>query len=91
MPKLDEEPSIEEQSKQIDRLPSEKAPGKDTISAKVTKSGKSSLLVPLHKLLIQCWKDGSVSQDMQDTSIVTLYKNKVDRFDCKLPRHLTSK
>ena len=82
MPELDEEPSIEELSKEIDRLPSGKAPVKDCIPAEVIKSGKSDLLVPLYKLLIQCWKEGSVPQDMRDANIVTLYKNKGDRCDC---------
>ena len=72
MPELDEEPSIEELSKEIDRLPSGKAPGKDCIPGEVIKSGKSVLLVPLYKLLIQCWKEGSVPQDMRDANIVTL-------------------
>ena len=45
-------------------------------------SSKSSLLVPLHKLLTQCWKEGSVLQDMRDSNIITLYKNKGDHSDC---------
>ena len=53
MPELDEVLSIEELSKAIDRLPSGKAPGKDGILAEVIKSSKSTLLVPLHKLLTQ--------------------------------------
>ena len=82
MPELDEVPSIEELSKAIDRLPSGKAPGKDGILAEVIKSSKSTLLVPLHKLLTQCWKEGSVPQDMRDSNIITLYKNKGNHSDC---------
>ena len=82
MPELDEVPSIEELSKAIDRLPSGKAPGKDCIPAEVIKSSKSTLLVPLHKLLTQCWKEGSVPQDMRDDNIITLYKNKGDHNNC---------
>ena len=52
------------------------------ISAEVIKNGKSRLLVPLHKLLTQCWKEGSVPQDMRDANIVTLYKNNGDHRDC---------
>ena len=65
MPEQDEVPSIEELSKAIDRLPSGKGPGKDGILAEVIKSSKSTLLVPLHKLLTQCWKEGSEPQDMR--------------------------
>ena len=82
MPQLDEVPSIEELSKAIDRLPSEKALGKDCIPAEVIKNGRSSLLVPLHKILTQCWNEGSVPQDMRDANIITLYKNKGNHSNC---------
>ena len=82
MSKLDKIPSIEELSETIDRLPSRKALGKDCIWAEVIKNGKSSLLEPLHKLLSQCWKEGSVPQDMRDANIITLYKNKGDHCNC---------
>ena len=72
IPVLNEKPAIEELSKEIYRLSSRKAPEKDSIPAEVIKSGKSSLLVPLHKLLTQCWKEGSVPQDIRDANIVTL-------------------
>ena len=79
MPELDEPPTIEELSKATDKLPSGKAAGKDGIPAEIIKSGKSSLLAPLHKLLTQCWRKGS---DMKDANIITLFKNKGDRHDC---------
>ena len=82
MPELDEEPSIEELSKEIDRLSSGKAPGKDSIPTEVIKSGKSSLLVTLHKRVTQCWKKGPVPQDIYDANIVTLYKNKGNCCEC---------
>ena len=82
MSHLDEVPTIEEVSQAIDKLPSGKAPGKDCIPAEAIKCGKASLLEPLHKLLCQCWKEGSVPQDMRDATIVTIYKNKGDRSDC---------
>ena len=82
MPKLEEVLSIEELSKAIDRLPSGKALGKECIPAEVIKNDKSSLLLPLHKLLSQCCKEGSVPQDMRDANIITLYKNKGDHSEC---------
>ena len=83
MPELDEPPTIEELSKAIDKLPSGKAARKDGIPAKIIESGKSSLLVPLHKLITQCWKKGSVPQDMKEANVIALFKNKGDRHDCK--------
>ena len=82
MPELDEVLSIKELSKAIDRLPSGKTPGKDCIPAEIIKSSKSTFLVPLHKLLTQCWKEGSVPQDMRDANIITLYKNKGNHSNC---------
>ena len=82
MPELDQVPSIKEFSKAIDRLPSGKTPGKDGIPAEVIKSSRSTLLVPLHKLLTQFWKEGSVPQEMRDSNIITLYKNKGNLSDC---------
>ena len=82
MPELDKLPTIEELSKAIDKLPSGKAAWKDGIPAEILKSGKSNLLVPLHKFLTQCWRKGSVPQDMKDANIITLFKNMGDRHDC---------
>ena len=82
MPELDEVPSIEKLYKARDRLPLGKAQGKDCIPAEVIKNSKSTLLVPLHNLLTQYRKEGSVPQDMRDANIITLYKNKDDHSDC---------
>uniref|UniRef100_H2ZZE9 Reverse transcriptase domain-containing protein n=1 Tax=Latimeria chalumnae TaxID=7897 RepID=H2ZZE9_LATCH len=70
MPELDVEPTVEELSKAIDSLSSGKAPGKDGIPAEILKCGKESLLPYLHQLLLKCWKEGKVPQDMRDTNIV---------------------
>ena len=37
---------------------------------------------PLHEVLCQCWQEGAVPQDMRDSKIITLYKNKGERSDC---------
>ena len=81
-PKLDKVSSIKELSKAIDRLHSGKFLGKDCIPAEIIKNSKSSLLVPLHKLLTQFWKEGSVPQDIRDVNSIILYKNKGDHSDC---------
>ena len=83
MDELDANPTIEELEKALDSLASGKAPGKDGIPPEVLKTSKeSSLLHHLHDLLLLCWEEGSVPQDMRDAKIVTLYKNKGERSDC---------
>ena len=37
---------------------------------------KTKLLLPLHEVLCQCWQEGTVPQDMRDSNIITIYKNK---------------
>ena len=82
MEELDAEPTLEELNEAIDSLAPEKAPGNDGIPPDLIRRCKSSLLGPLHEVLCQCWREGSVPQDMRDAKIVTLYKNKGDRSDC---------
>ena len=83
MEELDDPPTIEELSKAIDSLASGNAPGNDGIPPEVIKAGKdTSLLEHLHELLLQCWEEGSVPQDLRDANSITLYKNKGDRSDC---------
>ena len=40
------------------------------------------LLSPLYSLLLKCWRECTVPQEMRDSNIITLYKNKGDRGDC---------
>lgn len=79
---LDALPTIEELNTAIDKLAAGKAPGSDEIPPDLIKQCKSVLLQPLYELLCQCWAEGEVPQDMRDTKIVTLYKNKGERSDC---------
>ena len=71
MNELNSLPTLKELNKAIDSLACAKAPGNDAIPSKILKVGKSVLLNPLHKLLFQCWDEGSVSQDMRNASIIT--------------------
>ena len=83
MDELDSPPTIDELRKAIDSLSCGKAPGSDGIPPEIVKAGReNSLLGHLHKLLLQCWEEGTIPQDMRDARIVTLYKNKGDRSDC---------
>ena len=83
MEELDNPPDVEELSKAIDSLTCGKAPSKDGIPPEIIKAGKTTVLLRhLHELLCQCCDEGIVPQDMRDSNIVTLYKNKGDRRDC---------
>lgn len=82
MDALDAVPTVDELNKAIDSLTSGKAPGNDGIPPDLIKCCKSALLQPLHEVLCQCWEEGAVPQDMRDSKIITLYKNKGARSDC---------
>ena len=82
MEELDTEPTLEELSKAIDSLASGMAPGSDGIPPDLLKHCRTTLLHSLHVLLCQCWQEGAVPQDMRDTKIITLFKNKGERSDC---------
>ena len=83
MEELDDSPTTEELGKAMDSIASGKAPGNDDIPPEVIKAGKqTTLLEHLHELLLQCWEEGGVPQDMRDANVITLYKNKGDRSDC---------
>ena len=69
-------------SKAIDSLASGTAPGSDGIPPDLIKHCKTTLLLPLHVVLCQCWQERSVPQDMRDAKIITPYKNKGERSDC---------
>ena len=61
MEELDTEPTVEELSKAIDSLAAGKAPGSDGIPPDLVKRCKTTLLLPLHKVLCQCWQEGAVT------------------------------
>ncbi|XP_076031086.1 uncharacterized protein LOC143019333 [Oratosquilla oratoria] len=83
MEELDAPPSIDELRKDIDSLASGKAPGNDGIPPEDVKTDKiTALHHQLHELLLQCWEEGTVPQDMRDVNLITLYKKKGDRSDC---------
>ena len=83
MNKLDVPPSVDQLRKAINSLACGKAPGNDGVPSEVIKAGmNTALLYHLHELLLQCWEEGTVPQDMSDANVITLYKNKGDRGDC---------
>ena len=90
MEELDIPPSAEELSKAIDILACGKAPGNYGIPPEVFKVAKASTLPNhFHELLLQCWDEVMVPQDMRDSNIITLYKNKGDRSDCNSYRGIS--
>jgi len=82
MPELDNAPTLEELLGAIKVISSGKAPGSDGIPAEVLKCGGDQLHNVLHQLLCKCWEEGAVPQEMRDSIITTLFKNKGDRSDC---------
>ncbi|PFX22577.1 LINE-1 retrotransposable element ORF2 protein [Stylophora pistillata] len=82
MTELDIPPTEEELAIAIEELASRKAPGNDNIPAEVVKENKAFLLPYLHKLLMTCWLEAEIPQDMRDAKITILYKNKGDKGDC---------
>lgn len=86
---LDTLPSVGELRKAIGCLSCGKVPGNDGILTEVLKNGNLALLQHLHELLCVWWERGHVLQDMHDTKIVTLYKKKRDRSDCKKYRGIS--
>uniref|UniRef100_A0A2C9M8M8 Uncharacterized protein n=1 Tax=Biomphalaria glabrata TaxID=6526 RepID=A0A2C9M8M8_BIOGL len=73
---LDETPTLSELNKAIDNIAARKAPGCDGIPQDLLKQCKTTLIQPLHELLCKCWQEGAVPQDLRDSKIITLYKNK---------------
>ena len=83
MNKLDGPPSVDELRKAINSVACGKVPGNDGIPSEVIKIGmNTAVLYHLRELLLQCWEEGTVLQDMRDANIITPYKNKGDRSDC---------
>ena len=86
---LDEPPTLEELTRAIDQLKSCKAAGVDGIPLQIWKHGGLALQVKLHDLLVCCWEQGKLPQDLRDAVIITLYKNKGEKSDCSNYRGIT--
>ena len=64
MDDLDSEPTIEELSKAITEMASWKAPGSDGIPVDLLRQCKSCLLPVLHDILVKCWREGKLPQEI---------------------------
>ena len=58
-----------------------KSPGIDGIPAEVYQHWGEAVLNKLQDLFTNCWEKGTLPQDLRDTVIVSLYKNKGDKLD----------
>ena len=50
---------------------------------------QACLLPLLHEILVKCWREGKVPQDMRDAKVITLYMNRGARSDCKNHRGIS--
>ena len=50
---------------------------------------KAAILPHLHKLLVECWKNGAVPHEIRNVNILTLYKNKGGKGDCNKYRGIS--
>ena len=88
MEELDDEPQFTEMKTLIARLSNSKASGRDAIPADLIKAGRQVLLSPLYSLLLKCWRERIVPQEIRDSNRITLYKNNGDRGDCNSYRDI---
>ena len=86
---LDEPPTLKELTEAIDQLKSRKAAGVAGIPLEIWKHGGAALHVKLYDLLVCCWEQGKLPQDLCDAVIITLYKNKGEKSDCSNYRGIT--
>ena len=82
MDDLDTEPNFEELSKAITEVASWKATDSDGIPAELFLQCMSCLLPLLHDILVKCWRESKMLQDMCNAKIITYYKNKGLRSNC---------
>ncbi|KAG7304556.1 hypothetical protein JYU34_011506 [Plutella xylostella] len=84
---LDVPPKGDEFIKALQSLKLGKSTGSDNLPAELIRLGCVSS--PLYALLLRCWDEGTVPQEMRDADIVTLYKGKGDRGDCNSYRGIS--
>lgn len=80
MTELDDPPTADEFLVALQSLKLGKSTGLDNLPAELVKLG--CVFSPLYALLLRCWDEETIPQDMRDADIVTLYKGKGDRGDC---------
>ena len=86
---LDDPPTHEEIKKTTTQLKVGKSPGIDGIPAEVYEHVGEAALDKLQDLFTNCWKKGTLPQDLRDAVIVSLYKNKGEKSYCSNYRGIT--
>ncbi len=79
---LADPPTAAEVEEAVKCLSSGKAPGADSIPAKIYTSGGPQLNRKLTELFQSMWNQEKIPQELKDASIVHLYKRKGNRQDC---------
>ena len=87
--KLDDPPDIEELKIAVRKLKTHKAPGVDGIPAEVYQLGGDLLLKKITSLFQVSRKRGELPDDLRNSIIVSLYKNKSEKSDCSSYRGIT--
>ena len=64
------------------QLKAGKSPGTDGIPAEVYQYRAETVLNKLQDLFTNCWEKGTQPKDIRDAVIVSLYKNKGEKYDC---------
>ncbi|XP_029638899.1 uncharacterized protein LOC115214019 [Octopus sinensis] len=86
---LDEPPALEETRLAIGWLKSRKTAGVDGIPSEIWKYGGPDIHAKLHELLVACWEQGKLRQDLHNIVIIPLYKNKGEKSDGSNYRGIT--
>ena len=87
---LDDPPTHGEEIKKATiQLKVGKSPGIDGIPAEVYHDEGETVLDRFQDLFTNCWKKGTLLQDLRDAVIVSLYKNKGEQSDRSNYRGIT--
>ena len=79
MEDLSAEPTLEELQQAVNTVPYNKAPGNDSIPAEIYECANQELHKNTHHVLLICWKEEDVPQDLKDARFIQLYNNMGDR------------
>ena len=80
---LDSDITLDAVKHAISGLKNNKSPGADGIPPEVLKCGGVALTTELFNVFLLCWHSHCLPQDLKDANIITIYKNKGNRQDCK--------
>ena len=82
IPEINRLPTFDEMIEAVKQIPNDKSPGNDAIPAEAFKCIGDTSLSKLYEIATEIWREEKVSQDLQDSKCVQLYKSKEDKSDC---------